>query len=487
MALGPVDYGLFGVVGGLTVFIAFINQLLSSAMGRFYAYSIGAASIKAGDDGLEDCRRWFNTAVTVHTVVPICLMLVGYPIGEYAVRHWLTIPAERIATCVWVFRFACVSCLASMVNVPFMAMYTAKQYIAELTVYSVIQTIFNVCFGYYMVTHEGSWLFGYSLGTCLMFVLPRLLICFRALAVFPECKLRRSYWFDWSRIKQVSSFAGWQLFGALGSIFRNQGIAIVVNKAMGPAVNAAMGVANNVNAQAGSLSTSLIVAFSPAITQACGAGDYDKMRRMAIRVCKFAELLALVFFVPLAIEIKEVMVLWLKDPPAHAPLLCLTMIVCLAIDKSTIGHMVVVHATGKIALYQAVLGGALILSIPLALVLLHFGLGIYAICLSLVVPIVVCAWGRVFFTKYLAAMSIRQWLFSVMIPVAALIAISVFVGMIPSTFMPPSFLRVVVTTILTESVLLPIAYFAILDSSERAFVKSGAARAYGRLFCGAKA
>lgn len=74
-ALGKEDFGLYGVVGALAIFIAFINMMLSRALGRYYAFSIGEAK-KAEDegraaDGLENCRRWFNTASFHGTVFAI--------------------------------------------------------------------------------------------------------------------------------------------------------------------------------------------------------------------------------------------------------------------------------------------------------------------------------------------------------------------------------------------------------------------------------
>lgn len=145
MALGEVDYGLLGVVGGLTAFISFINGLLASAVGRFYAFSIGRASAENNSsEALESCRRWFSLAFFVHTIVPIILISIGYPLGVWAVKNFLTIPPDRINACIWVFRFVCISCFVAMVNVPFMAMYTAKQYIAELTIYSFVTTTLNL-------------------------------------------------------------------------------------------------------------------------------------------------------------------------------------------------------------------------------------------------------------------------------------------------------------------------------------------------------
>ena len=105
-ALGRTDYGLMGLVGGLSGFVTFFNGLMASAVGRFYAVSVGKASRnKEAEVGIEECRMWFNTALTIHTVLPFALVLVGYPIGAWAVRHFLTIPVDRIDDCILVWRF----------------------------------------------------------------------------------------------------------------------------------------------------------------------------------------------------------------------------------------------------------------------------------------------------------------------------------------------------------------------------------------------
>lgn len=97
MALGEVDYGLLGAVGCLIGFIGFFNSVVVGGATRFYAISIGQA-MAANDKeaALEESRRWFNTALTIETVFPIVLLAIGYPIGEWAVRHVLTIPLDRI-------------------------------------------------------------------------------------------------------------------------------------------------------------------------------------------------------------------------------------------------------------------------------------------------------------------------------------------------------------------------------------------------------
>lgn len=472
MSLGQTDFGLYGVVGGLTAFIAFFNGLISSAVGRFYAFSIGKASVsKDAAAGLEDCRRWFNTAVCIHTILPIVLMAVGYPIGEWAVRHWLAIPPDRIDACVWVFRFACVTCFIGMVNVPFTAMYTAKQYIAELTIYSFAQTTVNFFFLYFMVTHPGDWLAKYALYTCCLSAVPQLIICARAFVVFPECRIRLNYWFDIKRFKELASFGFWQAFGVVGHMLRSQGIAILANKSFGPSINAAMTVANNVNYHASTLATSLVAAFSPAITNAYGAGEMYRMRRMAFAVCKIGMLLVLVFALPLAAEVETVMRLWLKTPPEYSAELCLCMLGVLLLDKSTVGHMIAVNASGKVAFYQFAVGGFFILTLPVAWLFVVCGWGPCSIGWALLITMTLGAWSRVFFARTIVGMSIRRWIVRIMLPVASLIVVVGGVSFLPRMFMDATFLRVVVTTMLAEAAMAIIAWRFAFDNEERDWVR----------------
>ena len=402
MALGQVDFGLFGVIGGLMVFISFFNTVLAGAVSRYYAFSVGAAKGAVSGEGIEECRKWFNTALTIHTAFPAILVVVGYPVGIWAIENWLTIPLDRVADCVWVFRFACLSCFVGMVNVPFTAMYTAKQYIAELTIYSFVTTAMNVCFVYYMVCHPRIWLTGWALWTCVITIIPQLIICIRALIIFPECRLNRHYICRLDYLRKIGSYAGWQLLGCFCGLLRTQGITILINKFFGPKVNASMSIANSVNSQSSTLSSSLLGAFTPAITSACGAKDYARMTRLAYSAGKFGALLTLVFVIPLGLELPEVLRIWLRNPPAFTTGLCYCMIVYHLVDVCTNGHMIVVNAIGRIAEYQVVLSLVSIFTLPAAAFCLYLGGSPYWVGYVLIVAIGLNSLGRVIFARWLS-------------------------------------------------------------------------------------
>ena len=469
MALGQVDYGLFGVVGGLVVFVTYLNGILSGAIGRFFAIAVGEQKTDP-QAGLEAGRMWFTTAVVIQTAMPTLLLLICYPIGVWAVEHFLTIPADRVQDCIWVWRFACVSCYVGMVSMPWNAMYTAHQYIAELTIYSFATTTLNAGFLYYMVTHPGIWLSKYAFWQCLLIVTPNIIIWVRAHYLFKECRIVRKHLRCWANIKAMASYALWNAWGTLGAVLRAQGLAILVNKYFGPKANAGVAIGTNLSSNCNTLAGSMIGAFSPAIFNAWGAKEYERARKLAYQVCKIGTLLILLFAIPLALEVNEVLRLWLKNPPQYAAELCLFVMAMTVIDKMATGHMICVNANGKVAMYQAFLGTSLVLTLPIAWIMIIMGVGVCSVGWAMVTTMIFCATGRVWFARRLVGMSSIYWLKSICIPLWIVILLSLGVGYIPQLLLPPSFMRVCITTAVVEACLIPFAWLVILDNAEREFI-----------------
>ena len=453
------------------MFIAFFNNVLAGANARFYAFSIGAAKV-AQDKlaALQECRKWFNTALSVHTVVPLALIAIGYPVGIYVIEHWLTIPFERIAACVWVFRFVCLSCFVGMVNVPFSAMYGAKQYIAELTIYSFVTSTLNVVVLYYMICHPSDWLVRYAAWTCLLSVVPQIIICIRACVIFPECQIRLRYMWRSDLLKRLGFFTGWQMLGVFCTMLRGQGISIVINKFFGAAMNAAQAIGNTVQGHCNTLAGAMQGAFVPVITQACGAGDYIKMNMFVMRTCKFNVALSVLFTLPLAIELPEVMRLWLKTPPEFATGLCYCAILLYLVSSCTAGHIVAINASGKIVAYHIVMSAFSILTLPLAVLFGWVWRNVYVVMSVVVFMEFVNSVGRLYFARKIVGTSIRKWVYGVMMPCMLAIIACGAIGILPHFFMASSFVRTCVTTLVCEFVYLPLLWYVVLSGEERLFV-----------------
>lgn len=479
LALGQVDYGLMGLVGGLIVFVGFITSRLSGSVYRFYAFSIGEERTDY-EKGLENSRKWFNAALTIHIVLPVVSVIIGYPIAVYVIRNFLTIPPDRVEACVWVFRFVCLSSFVSMVSVPSNAFYNAKQYVAELTVYSLAATTANVLFMYYMVTHPGVWLVRYQAWTCFVTVGPSVIILCRAYYLFPECRIKRKYLLDWTSIRRLGSFAGWTMVSSVANLLRGQGLAIFVNKYFGPIFNTSMSVATNVSSKTDMFSNSMIPAFAPAITNACGEGDDDKMRALSYRFCKISTLMLMPFVIPVALELPYLLELWLKNPPPGVNGICWCVMVATLLRFVSVGHHCAVMSKEKIALYQLICGFCGIIVLPLAWILVSWDQRFVYIGLAIVLSAVFDAIGKVYMAKLTASMSIRYWLFKVAGPLMFVFVLMVCGGLVPQLLMPTCFVRVMITGAVAEFLFL-FACWVVLDASEKQFLLSKISSVFARM------
>lgn len=474
MALGQSDYGLYGVVGGLTAFIAFVNGLLSMAVGRFYAVNVGAARRSCNKEfGLEECRRWFNTALMLHSVVPLCLIAIGHPIGLWAISDFLNIPPDRLDACVWIWRFVSLSCLVGMLNVPFVAMYNAKQEIAELTIYSFATTSLNVIFFYYMVTHSADWLVPYAMWMCAMSVVPQVIIAFRAVIKYPECRFVWSYWFDIGRVKDILVFAGARFLTAFSSLLTAQGQAILVNKYMGAVYNASMSVGNHVSSQASTLSGALSGAFWPAIANSAGEGALERVRKLSFMTCRLGSALVLIFALPLCLEIHQVIDLWLDKVPPFAYELCVFILVVSVLERMSEGYWMAIMAIGKgVTKYAWTVGVTGSVAFFATWLLFAVEFGMWSVGIALVSAKLCTISARLVLGRPLAGLSARYWLRHVFVPVALLATVSALSGYAITCVCPASLFRVVLTTVCCEGAFLPCAWFLVLDYDERTYVSA---------------
>ncbi len=474
MALGHEDFGLYGVVGSLVIFVSFFNIQFSVAIGRYYAVSIGKVNVSSDkESALEDCRRWFSTALFIHSVLPVLLIMLGYPIGAYAISNgWLTIPPEKIETCVWIWRYLSVSCFISMVSVPFQAMYVAKQYIAEVTIYSVLQVIAKTAFIYYMAITPRDWLRDYGLAMCIIAIVPQLLICWRATCVFSECRFRYIAFFDPLRIRQLAAYAFWQMFAGIGFLARHQCLEVVVNKFYGPTVNASYTIGATVGGESAALTGALNVAFTPAITTKFGENAIDSMRAMAYRSCKFGTFLTLIFAVPMLLEINEILKLWLVNPPPGASIFCIGWLCAVVIEKLTLGHCQAVNANGDVAKFMFVRGLACLTAIPLTIVAACMSSNVKMFCFAFVVAALINCVTDVIFAKRVTGMRIGYWFVRIVVPLLCVAIVSLLLGLIVVLNLQQSCCRMIITTVVVELAFFLMAFLWLLDCEEKAYVAS---------------
>jgi len=473
-ALGQCDFGLFSVVGSIVLFVTFLNNVMAGSASRYFAYFIGQ-----GDS--DEVNNWFNSALGIHICLAFLLVMIGFPIGDYAIRNILTIPADRVATSLLVFRISLISAFFSMVSVPFTAMFTAKQHIGELAVWGMLQSLLTFSLAWALSHVLTDRLLFYAIGTVAVIVVVQIAQILRGIIVFAECKISSRKWFDKRRFRAFFSFAIWSLIGGTGVLFRDQGSAILLNLFFGPTVNAAYGIANQVSSQANQLSSAMIGAFSPEITACEGRGDRARMLTLSHRASKFGTILVIFLAIPLITEMDYVLKLWLQSPPPYTTLFCQLILFSFLIDRLSTGYMLAVNAQGRIAAYQATLGTCLLMTLPLGWFLLKMGFAPTSLGFAFIITMTVTSLGRVLWGRHLLGVPIVNWLRGVVWPsfIVALLAMAAAVAV--RGMFPPCFLRIVLVVVSSLFVSLIAVWVMALDRTERNFIIQGLRKCAGGL------
>ena len=470
-ALGAVDLGLFAVVGSLMAFVTFINSVLSYSVGRHLAFAVGQGRAQV-EECDENVQRWFNVALLIHTVIPVALILVGYPIGMYAVRNWLTVPSDRIETCVWVFRLSLVTTFFSMMTVPYSAIYGAKQRIVERSLYDVGSSIVRCALAFGLLFCPGDRLLIYALYMTAVSVAITVVYRIRCWYIFPESHIRFSYMLDRQRIGKVLGYASWNVFGVFGWMIKEQGLAVLANKYFGPTVNAAMGVAQQVSGQVNALSSAVMAALSPEIVSTEGEGNRKRMLRLAMSASRFASLLSLLFMMPLFFEMDYVIHLWLKNPPEWSVLFCKIFLIGAFLNSLSVGQAIAIAANGKIARSESTISFVLLMSLPIAWVGCRLGYPPWIILTVSSAILGVRSIVHVIWARVLVGMSVLEWLFRFVCPLAVLILVESAVLGLFTNCIGASFWRVCITSLVATLSLAGLSVAFVLAKEERDFIVS---------------
>lgn len=471
LALGQSDFGLYGVVGALLGFLTFIISVLSSSVQRFYAYTIGRGKNLSQEDAIRELSEWFNTALLIHVLLALFILVVGLTVGEWAVRHVLVIPPDRLSASVWVFRISVFSACVSVVAVPYVSLYTAYQYIAVLTAFDLIRIIGMFFGSYWLLTASGDRLILYAILMMFFSSIILLLQMFFAYRKFKFARIDTSLLYEMGRVKSIASYAGYKFLGVVGWLFKQQGSAVIINLNFGPKANAAYSIATQFAAQTAAVSSSLMTALTPALTTITGEGDPRKLKDYAMKSCRFSGLLILLLAVPLISEIDYVLKLWLKTPPDSAGGLCVFIALYTFFDSMTTGHLVALSAHGVIGAWQTYEGIMLAATCPAAIVCYRCGAGLLSIGYVFLASAALINIGRVYFTRKLLGFSIRYWIRRVCLPLTLVLGIGMLVGKSMTLCGTSSFLRFCITSSISMMTVVALGWVFGIEGEERVYLK----------------
>lgn len=460
--LGVDDYGIYNIVGGVVVLFSFINSSLTSATQRFLNFELGKEDIR-------ETKRVFSMSLTIHICVAIIVTLLAETIGLWFLNTQMNIPFERMNTANWVYQFSILTVCISFVQVPYYASVVAYEKMSFFAYIAIVEAVLKLLIVILLVYAGFDKLRLYSVLTFLVAIV--VFVCYKYYCNARIDISRYRYFWDKRLFSRLVSFSGWMLLGAAAGVSATQGVNVLLNIFYGVAVNAAMGISNQVNSAVNQLVVNFQTAFMPQITKLYATGDIEYLRKLIDRSSRFSFLLLFTLACPLILNIDFILKLWLKTVPVYSSVFCILILVYSLIEVISKPVGMAIHATGKVKYYNIIMSFALLMNIIFSFIFLKLGFQpdvvlIISICIN-----ALCFAIRLLFARYYKVLKIGEYIKNVLFRV---ICISVFVVPLPlyiSRYYTQS-VGLIITTSVFLCMFLIAAYFIGLTQSEKAGIQA---------------
>ncbi|KAA8482023.1 Na+-driven multidrug efflux pump [Arcticibacter tournemirensis] len=362
-ALGTIDYGIYNVVGGIVVMFSFLSTTMAAASQRFFAYHLGR-------NDLIQMGKTFNVTLTIYIIVALVVLLLAETVGLWFLNNYMSIPYNRVIAANWIYQFAILSFIATILVVPYNASIIAHENMKVYAYVSIIEAVLKLLIVYVLFVLPFDKLKTYAV---LMFITTSIVSCIYitfCIRKYSECRFQLVL--DRKLFKDLLSYSGWNLFGALATISNSQGTNILLNVFFGPSVNASRAIAFQVSTAINQFVTNFLTAVNPQITKYYATGEKENMLNLVFRSSKLSYFLLFILSMPMLLETHFILALWLKVIPPYVVIFAILVIIAALIDSLSYPLMSAAQASGKIRLYQTVVGSTLLLNLPVSYVFLKY-------------------------------------------------------------------------------------------------------------------
>lgn len=359
--LGIEDYGIYNVVGGVVTMLGFLNGTLSGAGSRFITFALGK-------DNMEEVRKTFSTVLFIHILLSIFILILAETIGLWFVCNKLVIPTERMSAALWVYHCSILSTIVSLLSVPYNALIIAHERMTAFAYISIVEVVMKLLIVFLLMYIPMDKLAVYAVLILLVQVLIRIIYNIYCICHFDESKEKPRY--HPILFKEIIVYAGWTLNGYVAIIGYTQGLNVLLNLFFGPVVNAARGIAVQVQSAVNQFVSGFQTAVKPQIIKSYASDDLTHMHQLIIALSKYGVYLMLLIVFPLYICINPILHLWLGVVPEYTADFVRIMLLVAMVEPLRGAMISGIHATGDIRKFQIWEGTILLSIVPIAYFLL---------------------------------------------------------------------------------------------------------------------
>jgi len=461
--LGIENYGIYNVVGGMVTLFGFFNGAMSSATQRFLSIDLGR------NDNIQ-LRKTFNATQIIHLGISLIILILAETIGLWFLNNYLNLPEGRMDAARWVYHFSVFSFMITILQVPYNALIIAHERMSIYAHFSILDVLLKLL-SVFMLT----WVLFDKLklyAILIFFVSLIMAAVYRMYSIINFTETKFLITRDKSMYKTLIGFSGWNLFGGVAGVAKVQGVSILLNIFFGTVINAALGIATQIFAMVNLFVNNFQMASNPQIIKSYAAEDKKYMVNLIIRTSKFSFYLLFIITLPVILEIDYILKIWLKLVPYYTSSFTILILINAVIDTISGPLMTALQATGKIKVYQSVVGILLVLILPMSYLLFSLGFPPQSTFnVSIAIAIIAFIIRLLLTKKQLPEFSVKQFLHEVLLINVPVILISIAIPSLIIWVVQPGLFRLIFVTIASLNISIVIIYLIGLKNNEKYFIK----------------
>lgn len=402
--LGVEDFGIYNVVGGIIAMLGVLNASMTVSTQRFLTFELGTGN-------KTKLKKNFSMCFTIYLILALIFVVLAETVGLWFLNTHMTIPSNRIFAANWVYQFTIISSVFSLLTNPYNASIIAHENMNVFAYVSMGDAMLKLVIVYLLLVIDFDKLIVYGALILCIQLFDMALYFIYCVKHYEETHYK--FFWDKDLFKELFFYSGWNLFGSLCAIAKGQGLNILLNMFFNPSVNAARGIAFQVNNIVSQFFTNFYTAVRPQITKYYAQNDLENMFNLVFRSSKFTFYLILLMSLPLLIESPFIINLWLGQLPEYVVSFMRLIIIVTAIDATASPIMTTCHATGNIKLYQSLVGAIIILILPISYVVLTMGASPISVFIVSVIFSGVGFFARLWVVRRLVNFPVKDYLLGV--------------------------------------------------------------------------
>lgn len=466
--LGVSDFGVYTVVGGFVSMLAYLNSVFVSSTQRFMSFALG----KGNHDKIA---ATFATSKLTHIFIALIILIVAETFGLWFINNKLVIEAGRMIAANWVYQCSIASLLITIVSIPYNSCIVAHEHMQVYAYVSILEVVLKLVILYLLVVLPGDKLIIYALLHVVISLIIRFCYTIYCRRHFEECRVKPAI--DKTLLKEMSSYAGWTALGSLGFSFKDQFSNIILNGFFGTTINAARGIAMQVNSAITSFATNFFMAISPQITKQYAAGNIVESQKLVYAGARYSFYLLSFFTVPIIINIDYILKIWLGTVPEYTAIFLIITLISSLIYSLSNSITTALQATGDIKWFQIGVSIILLLELPAAYVILKLGYPPYfALLPSIVTNSIALIFRFYLLKKQIPSYSQKKYYIQTILKCLVLFFLYFAPSYFTKLFLPEGFWGLCISGISTMAIMTIVIYFLGIDNNERQmlinFIKS---------------